>query len=212
MRAGALEIKRPAVLSLVGLLLAGAVAAGGAGLARLHADVAAGPETLVSAQLPLEQALADAPFAVVGDGPLILERTVWIVARVDEHATAPAFSQALEALDAADLDVRLLLVAGPDDSEAAVAATLAQTQDRAVFDAWRRGEPWPTSIDDPAEFEGYLELARQSADRLEDVLTANEIEPDLPLVIWRRGADWRAVVGHDPHVARRVRRDLAAIG
>jgi hypothetical protein len=114
--------------------------------------------------------------------------------------------------DRARLDHRVLLAPRGYPASPKVArlvAAVARTGDLTHFHAWRAGNLLPPLVTDDAEAEGYGELARQSAGRVASVLEANGMNPTLPLVIWRRGQDWRALSAVEDDIGARIRRDQA---
>lgn len=206
------DIERPAYLAL--LLAAALVSFGWAqwSLNQLGAAQAQAPVLIVHDRDALIAALQDAPFAgPAGEDGRPLGDPVWLIAHVGCEGCDAATAQALARLDRAGLTAQVLFApdtypAAPET--AALIATVARTGEAAHFQTWRDGQPLPPVITDPAEAEGYGELARQSAERLAAVLAANGLDAALPVLIWRDEGSWRALPAGRPAAAAAIQRDL----
>jgi hypothetical protein len=135
---------------------------------------------------------------------------VWLIAHVGCEGCDAATAQALERLAQAGLDAQILFApdAYPAPSEtAALVAVVARTGEAGHFETWRQGRPLPPLVTDPAEAEGYGELARQSAERVAAVLEANGLDAPMPVLIWRDEGAWRALPAGRPAAAA-IQRDL----
>jgi hypothetical protein len=211
MLTGKVDIERPRLLAVICLALTATLGAAQLGTWGLRDRLLSSPQTIVEASDELIAALAQAPFAAdpaAADG-------LWLVGLVGCEGCDAATAEAIAALDRADLTPQVLLAprSYPAPPEAArLVATVARSGDVRHFHAWLAGDSMPDIVTDPAEAEGYGELARQSAGRLVAILEANGLEATPPLVIWRRGADWRAASAADADIGRRVRRDRSVAG
>ncbi len=210
MLTGKVDIERPRLLAAICASLVALLAIAQAGVWRLRADLNASPRTLVHARNDLLVALREAPTTTLGQATAADE--IWIVGLVGCEGCDAATAAVIAGMDGADLASHVLLAprSYPAPPEAALlVATVARSGDLGHFHAWRAGQPLPALVVDLAEAEGYGELARQSAGRLAAVLEANGMDATPPLVIWRRGSDWRAVSAARSETARHIRRDRA---
>jgi hypothetical protein len=207
------KIERPALFTcaLMALALASLAAAGG--IWRQYSDKIFGPAILVAGADDLTDALADAP--LLGgdrDGP-----KVWVIADSDCPLCQPLFRETLPDLRDRGFDVRVMLVSRAADQarDAAFVAVLAKNREWQAFETWAfdsavtEGTP---GLSGPEEVEGYLEWGRASLARVEAVLKDNDLTLKLPIVIWRRGPEWRVAPALAPQTFERARRDLAYEG
>jgi hypothetical protein len=211
MLTGKVDIERPRLLALLCVCLVGALVMTQVSLWRLRADLADSPVTLVRDREDLVEALQQAPFTAMGDAGAELFVIGLVGCEGCDHATA----NVIASLDRADLSFQVLLAprSYPAPQAAAqVVATVARSGDLGHYHAWRAGQSLPALVTDPAEAEGYGELARQSAGRVAAVLEANGLDPTPPLVVWRRGEDFRALSEAGSDIGPRVRRDRRISG
>lgn len=206
------DIERPGWLALLlALTVAGLGWAQGslAHLAKVQADA---PVLIVHEREDLAAALRAAPFAgQSADDGSPLGDPVWLIGHVGCAGCDEATAGALDRLDQAGLEAHILFV--PDaypapPSAAELVAVVARTGDAGHFRAWREGRALPPLVSDPAEAEGYSELARQAAQRVTAALAANGLHEPLPVVIWRVNGIWRALPAGRPAATAAVRRDL----
>lgn len=201
------RVQRPGLLALVaGVVLVSALAAG-AGLIGRHQAQLAGPVILVSGTETMEDALLDAPWL----GPENGGPVVWALTKADCAACGALPPVEVAELADEEIDVRVVAVAARDGGAAAQdsAASLAHARDWLTLRDWSNTAPLPTSTTDKAAREGYAEWGRASYDRVAAVLLENGVEPKLPILIWRRGPEWRVVTNGSRASLDHVRRDLA---
>jgi len=86
---------------------------------------------------------------------------------------------------------------------------LSEVRDWPSLQMWAAGDALPPASTDPNEQEGYREWGRASWDRVAAVLRENGVDPKLPLLIWRRGPEWRVLVGTRAATLDALRRDMA---
>jgi hypothetical protein len=204
MAASATNVARPTLLWLVSTLAFGAALVAGLGFCTLTGARLAAPVTLVSETERLADALADAPWtASPENGPI-----VWAFTRPDCGDCGQFAPASVIALSDEEMEIRMTVVAARAETSASVAA-LAERRDWEALRAWTKGEAMTLQTPDPAAEEGYLEWGRASWDRVAAVLRENGVEPRLPLLIWRRGPEWRVLVGGGAASLDAVRRDMA---
>lgn len=206
------DIERPAYLALLLAAVVGAFGWAQWSLYQLGRAQAQAPVLIVHDREDLIAALQDAPFAgpAAEDGRPLGD-PVWLIAHIGCEGCDNATAEALDRLAQAGLEVQVLFApnAYPAPPEAAaLVAVVARTGEAAHFEAWREGRPLPALVTDPAEAEGYGELARQSAERVAAVLEANGFDEAMPVLIWRNEGAWRALPAGRPAAASAVRRDL----
>lgn len=198
------RVARPALLWLVGAIAFGGAALAGAGLFDLYGARMAGPVTLISEVEQLEDALEDGPWTgSEANGPI-----VWVYTRPDCHDCGAFATAPLLALAEEEMELRVAVVAQRGDASAPAAA-LSELRDWPSLQMWAGGDALPPSSTDPNEQEGYREWGRASWDRVAAVLRENGIDPKLPLLIWRRGPEWRVLIGTRAATLDALRRDMA---
>ncbi|MBT9445707.1 MAG: hypothetical protein IV086_08420 [Hyphomonadaceae bacterium] len=202
------RVQRPALLVLMcAIVLASGLTAGG-GLLLRHQARLAGPVTLTSGAAAMEVALLDAPWlGPENDGPV-----VWVITPADCAACGALPPTVLTALADEGVDVRIVAVAAREGARAEAAesaAALAHARDWNALRDWSATAPLEPTTTDKAAIEGYAEWGRASYDRISAVLLANGVEPHLPVLLWRRGPEWRAVTNARRNALDAVRRDLA---
>lgn len=204
MTASARRVERPALLWLVIAIAFAAAALAGLGLLNLRATSLAGPVTLVTQTEPLADALADSPWTgSPEEGPI-----VWAFTD-SQRRDGPLGTGAIAALSEEAMELRIVVVA-PRAGETDVAAAIAAQRDWETVRRWAvAGEPPAQTLRDAAAAEGYVEWGRASWDRVAALMRANGVEPRLPLLLWRRGPEWRALVGVPAATVDHVRRDMA---
>lgn len=206
------KVERPRVLG--GILLALVVAFGWAqwSLISLQRSPGKAPTLIIRNQEALAQALTQAPFTGLGlEDQAVTDGMVWVVGLVGCEGCDAATETALRSLERADLPAQVLLAPRSypaPEGAAEIVAAVARSGDPALFHAWHAGSALPALISDPAEAEGYGELARQSAGRIAEVLAQNGMEGDPPFVIWRSDGTWRAMTGATGSAGRDIQRDL----
>ncbi len=202
------RVKRPALLALMAAIAcASALMAGGGLLLRDQARLA-GPVTLISGARAMEDALLDAPWlGPENDGPV-----VWAFTSADCAACGALPPVVLAALADEGVDVRIVAVAARESAGAQAvesAAALAHARDWNALRDWSATAPLEPTTTDKAAVEGYTEWGRASYDRVSALLRANGVEPHMPVLLWRRGPEWRAVTNARRNALDAVRRDLA---
>jgi hypothetical protein len=202
------RVQRPTLLALASALaLLGGLGAAG-GLWTRYEAMSAGPVTLTTDVATLEDALLDAPWlGPENDGPV-----VWAITPADCAACGALPPTELAELADEEIDVRVLAVArrqGAPAASVANAAALAHARDWITLRDWSANAPLAPTTADPAALEGYAEWGRASYDRIAATLRANGLEPELPILVWRRGPEWRVVVKGRRNALDIVRRDLA---
>jgi hypothetical protein len=202
------RVQRPALLALMGAIaLASALTAGG-GLFLHHQARLAGPVTLIGGGEALEDALLDAPWlGPENDGPV-----VWAITRADCPDCGALPPAVLAELADEGIDVRIIAVAARDGATAQAvgsAASLAHARDWNTLREWRADAPLEPTTADKAAIEGYAEWGRASYDRVSALLRADGVEPHLPVLLWRRGPEWRAVTRGGRTALDALRHDLA---
>ena len=189
----------------------GGALAAGAGLMGLRDARLAGPVSLVTATEDVADALSDAPWiGSESNGPV-----VWAFTRPDCDCgkLTPA---AVAALADEEMEIRVVVVAprpanatAPPPASNVTVATLAENRDWAALQHWAVGAPVTAASSDPAATDGYVEWGRASYDRIAAILRENGVDPKLPLLIWRRGPEWRVLVGSHAATLDAVRHDMA---
>ena len=214
-RIAARRVQRPVVLGLVAAIAFGAAAVAGVGLFGMQAALLAGPVTLVSDTDEIADALADSPWAgSAGTGPI-----VWAFTRPDCSDCGKLDAAAIAALAEEEMEIRMVVVAPrgvgdatPDAAPSslhAIAASLAQSRDWTQMQRWSDGQAPIAFSGDRLSTDGYVEWGRASYDRIAAILRDNGVDPKLPLLIWRRGPEWRVLVGGRAVTLDAVRRDMA---
>lgn len=202
------RVQRPELLALVaGIALLSAFAAGGGLISRQQAQ-AAGPVILISSVEAMEDALLDAPWL----GPENGGPVVWALTKADCAACGALPPTEVAALADEEIDVRVVAVAAREGADAGAqdsAASLAHARDWGTLRDWSATAPLEPTTPDKAAREGYAEWGRASYDRVAAVLRENGVEPKLPILIWRRGPEWRVVTNGKSASLDHVRRDLA---
>ncbi len=209
------RVQRPTLLALVSAIAFGAAALAGAGLFGMHATRMAGPVTLVTATEEIADALTDSPWAgSAGAGPI-----VWAFTRPDCGDCGKLDAASLAALSEEEMEIRMVVVAprGVGDAAAdatptpmhAATASLAQSRDWAEMQRWADGQAPIAFSGDRLSTDGYVEWGRASYDRVAAILRENGVDPKLPLLIWRRGPEWRVLIGGRAVTLDAVRRDMA---
>ena len=207
------RVRRPALLGLVCAIAFGAAVLAGAGLLSMHAARLAGPVTLVSDTEEIADALADSPWAgSPGAGPI-----VWAFTRPDCSACGKLDPASVAALADEEMEIRMVVVAprGVGDAGAAptpmhtAAASLAENRDWTEMQRWAAGETPIAFTGDRVAVDGFVEWGRASWDRVAAILRDNGVDPRLPLLIWRRGPEWRVLVGGRAVTLDALRRDMA---
>jgi hypothetical protein len=176
-----------------------------------------GPVLIVVQKQELGAALEAAPWfdpfpGQAGSG----EGEVWLLSRPE----CPRCRAVESRLQARGVDVRLVLAAprGAAPAEEAVAAELARRRDGFVFQEWLRDPaappPQPAGVspaDEGAQAQaGYAEYARAAVERVGRIAAANGVEPAAPMLIWRRGVEWRLAPQASAADLAFLQRDLAA--
>jgi hypothetical protein len=199
------RVARPSLLALACAIAFGAAALAGYGLWSRHAERLAGPVTLVSETEEIADALADSPWTgSESTGPI-----VWAFTRPDCDC-GRLTPEAVAALSDEEMEIRMVVIAPRDMSQPpADVAALAEARDWGTLERWAEGERVAAQTPDAATQEGYVEWGRASWDRLSALLRANGIDPRLPLLVWRRGPEWRVLVGGNGATLDAVRRDMA---
>ncbi|MBL8558883.1 MAG: hypothetical protein JNM47_09205 [Hyphomonadaceae bacterium] len=202
------RVRRPGLLVVMaGMALVSALAAGG-GLFSRHQAQLAGPVILVAGTETMEDALLDAPWL----GPENGGPVVWALTKADCADCGALPPTEVAALAEEEIDVRVVAVAARDGAGANAldsAASLAHARDWNTLRDWSKHAPLELTTTDSAAREGYAEWGRASYDRVAAVLRENGVEPKLPILIWRRGPEWRVVTNGNRTSLDQVRRDLA---
>jgi len=202
------RVQRPALLILMSAIVFVSVMAAGGGLLGRYQARLAGPVTLITGAAAMEDALLDAPWiGPENDGPV-----VWAVTRSDCAACGALPPTVLSELAEEGIDVRIIAIAareGAKPDAVQSAATLAHARDWNALRDWSATAPLEPTTADAAAAEGYAEWGRASYDRIAALLRANGVEPQLPVLLWRRGPEWRAVTKGGRSALDAVRRDLA---
>jgi hypothetical protein len=216
-------VKRPRLLSAVVAGVAALASFAAMGLADLRGYLSAAPTVVAVGANQLQAALQDAPALADDetDSP-----TVWLMTSPRCQACRKFENRDLQKLQAMGIKVNVIVVAprdAPDvtDADRSLVANLALKRDWSVFKACMATAPslapkvfevdaaCAGNVGDADAIDGYLEWGRASHDRINEVLAANGADLKLPALFWRRGVEWRALVGEDPHAAEHVARDLA---
>lgn len=202
------RVQRPSLLVLLGaaVLLSGALATGGL-VTRYQARLA-GPVTLTTDIATLEDALLDAPWL----GPENGGPVVWAITRSDCAECGALPPRVLADLADENIDVRVIAVAAREGAKSGAlesAAALAHARDWNALRDWSAEAPLEATTEDKQAVDGYAEWGRASYDRISAALRENGLDPDLPILIWRRGPEWRAVVNGHRDALDIVRRDIA---
>lgn len=202
------RVQRPALLALMAAIAcASALMAGGGLMLRDQARLA-GPVTLISGSESMTDALLDAPWlGPENEGPV-----VWAFTSAECPSCGALPPTVLAALADDGVDVRIVAVAAREGANALTvrsAAALAHARDWNTLRDWSGAAPLEPTTADEAAVEGYAEWGRASYDRVSALLRANGVEPQLPVLIWRRGPEWRAVTNARRSTLDVARRDLA---
>jgi hypothetical protein len=198
------------VMVCAGFALLSALCAG-VGLMRAGGLQAHAPASVLAHRADLGEALQEAPWVASSEGGPI----VWAVAGDSCRNCAAFLDRTLPGLNARGVEVRLVLThplgaAGEADD---VVAELARTRDWNAFEHWREGKRQANFAgEDPAEQEGLVEWGRASYDRIAEVFQANKIDPSLPVLLWRKGPEWRVLTGPEALSIDRPLRDFEAEG
>ncbi len=200
------RVERPALLWLASVIAFGAAAMAGLGLWSRHAERLAGPVTLVSETDQIADALSDSPWAgSESNGPI-----VWAFTRPDCDDCGQLDAAAIAALAEEDMEIRMVVVAPRTDADGdAAAAALAESRDWAALQRWAEGDAIAPQTTDDAARDGYIEWGRASWDRVAAILRENDLDPRMPLLIWRRGPEWRVLIGGRAVTLDAVRSDMA---
>lgn len=200
------RVQRPALLALMGAIAFVSALAATGGLFLGHQARLAGPVTLTSGAVALEDALLDAPWlGPENDGPV-----VWAITRADCAACGSLPPSVLTELAEEGVDVRVIAVAARGgDGAIENAAALAHARDWNALREWSESAPLEPTTSDKAAIEGYAEWGRASYDRIAALLRSNGVEPQLPVLLWRRGPEWRAVTKGGRAALDAVRHDLS---
>lgn len=202
------RVQRPGLLALMaGIVLVSAAAAGGGLISRQQAQTA-GPVILVSGVEAMEDALLDAPWL----GPENGGPVVWALTKADCADCGALPPVEVAELADEEIDIRVVAIAprdGAKDSTVESAASLAHARDWNTLRDWSAQAPLEPTTTDKAAQEGFAEWGRASYDRVAAVLLENGVEPKLPILIWRRGPEWRVVTNGRSASLDHVRRDLA---
>lgn len=186
------HIQRPLALASALAALAVAAALCGAGFATLL--TARAPVVVVAAADRLALALERAPWIGAGvEGPV-----VWAIAAAGCADCAPFLEKDVPALQADGFAVRLILYAPEGAPAADTARALELARARAGADAAL----------EPGEAEGYLAWGRESAAEIAAALAENGASFETPALIWRRGAEWRVLLGRAAAARARIAADL----
>lgn len=209
------SVKRPALLAVMASIAAIGGGAALAGVWRVGALLQAGPVLIVAEKQALAQALEDTPWfdPVPGGGG---EAAVWLISRPDCKPCRTIERR----LAARGVEVRLVLAAprGVSGAEEAVVAELARRRDGFVFQEWLRAPhaapPTPAGVTEvdqgPQAQAGYAEFARAAVERIAEIAAANGEEMKPPVLIWRRGVEWRLASEADADDLAFLQRDLEA--
>ncbi|MDZ4776367.1 MAG: hypothetical protein SGJ23_06235 [Alphaproteobacteria bacterium] len=202
------RVQRPELLAVMSaVVLLSAMAAGG-GLMSRHQARLAGPVTLTYGVESMEDALLDSPWL----GPENGGPVVWAVTKADCADCGALPPTEVAELADEEIDVRIVAIAARDDVRGGAlesAASLAHARDWNTLRDWSAAAPLEPTTTDKAAQEGYAEWGRASYDRVAAILRENGVEPKLPLIIWRRGPEWRVVTNGKSASLDHVRRDLA---
>jgi hypothetical protein len=173
------------------------------------------PAAIASRSDALGEALAQAPWL----GPETIAPELWLVTRPDCRACAQFEANVLHDLASSHVGVRVVVVAPRElgdrfEHPQRFAAALARTRDWSAVKVWGeaagRLDPQRVAlIEEPSVVEGYVEWGRASLDRMNEILTENGVEPELPMLLWRRGGEWRVLTGAKALSIDPVRRDMA---
>ncbi|MDX2235176.1 MAG: hypothetical protein NW200_11830 [Hyphomonadaceae bacterium] len=206
MNASVRRVERPALLGLVCAIAFGAAGLAGFSLWSQHAQRLAGPVTLVAETDEIADALADSPWTGSDStGPI-----VWAFTAPDCADCGRLDAAAVAALSQEEMEIRMVVVAPRSAPEAdPAAAALAESRDWTALERWAAGDAIAPVSADAAAREGYVEWGRASWDRVAAILRENDIDPRLPLLIWRRGPEWRVLPGGPAVTLDAVRRDMA---
>lgn len=190
------QIARRGLLRIAVGLTALAAGLTGLGFANLYASRLRAPVTLLAGGERLGQVLERAPWISGGaEGPV-----VWALTDAACPACVPFATEDLPALERAGYEVRVIFIA--DD------AAPQADQDRAIDLARARaGAEGPV---EPGERAGYLAWGQAVRAEVSAILRANEVAPQLPLLIWRKGPEWRALAGRDPRGPARLDADFVS--
>jgi hypothetical protein len=217
-------VKRPRLLAAVVAGVGSLAAMAAMGLADLRAYLSASPTVVAVGASQLQAALQDAPALV--DNP-IDSPTAWLLTSPRCEECRRFENRDLARLQAMGVKVNVIVVAprgapGVTDADRTLVANLALKREWSVFKACMASAPSlapkifevnsacaQNAVGDEAVVDGYLEWGRASHDRISAVLAANGADMKLPALFWRRGVEWRALVGEDPRAVEHVARDLA---
>jgi hypothetical protein len=217
-------VKRPRLLAGVVAAVGSLVAMAAIGFADLRDYLGASPTVVAVGASQLQAALQDAPALVdnPNDSP-----TVWLLTSPRCEECRRFENRDLARLQAMGVKVNVIVVAprdapGVTAADRSLVANLALKREWSVFKACMATAPSlapkvfevnagcaVNAVGDEAVVDGYLEWGRASHDRISAVLAANGADMKLPALFWRRGVEWRALVGEDPRAVEHVARDLA---
>lgn len=198
------RVARPALLWLVSALAFGFAGMAGLSLWGLGATKLAGPVSLVSRTADIADALEDSPWTgSAPNGPI-----VWAFVPVDCRSCGRLTAGAIAGLADEEMEIRMVVVA-PRNGAAGAAPALAETRDWATLEQWVDGGAVAAPTNDEAAREGYVEWGRASWDRVSAIMRDNDLDPRLPLLLWRRGPEWRVLQGSPAATLDAVRRDMA---
>jgi hypothetical protein len=217
-------VKRPRLLAAVVAGVWSLAATAAISFADLRAYLGASPTVVAVGAAQLQAALQDAPS--LADNP-VDNPNVWLLTSPGCQDCRRFEDRDLPRLQAMGVKVNVIVVAPRDATnvtkeERDLVANLALRREWSVFKACMATSPSAapkvfevnsacarTGIQDAAVVDGYIEWGRASHERIGAVLAANGEDLKLPALFWRRGVEWRAVVGQDPHALEHVARDLA---
>jgi len=203
-------VRKPWLVVLMVALCFAAAAGAIIGLAGLSRTLESRPIVIVQGADALQSVLSQAPWA----GPPVVEPgqgTVWALAPIDCADCPRFFDDILPSIEADGAAVRLILYAPRGEADAAALARVAvwaQARDASLL-AQLRGDGVAAPPEaDPAAIEGYVEWGRAAHDRIAGIVALNGTEMKTPALFWRRGPEWRALIGAGPNASDHVRREL----
>jgi hypothetical protein len=199
-------VERPVLLWLASLVAFGAAGVAVLGLSGQYAARLAGPVTLVSDTEEIADALSDSPWTgSEANGPI-----VWAFMQPDCAACGKLDAAAVASLADENMEIRMIVVAPRGAAEPDIStAALAESRDWSELEQWAAGAAITPQTPDAAARDGYIEWGRASWDRVAAILRDNGVDPKIPLLIWRRGPEWRVLVGGRAVTLDAVRRDMA---
>lgn len=206
---GQSTITRPGLFAVCLAVAMAAFAAAGWSLWDLRSHLLAEPMVVAVDRAALPAALEDAPYIASGDGA-----DVWVLVTPDCPKCRALENGTVARLVEAGVDVRLVIVAprGADFDDATLVrvAGLAAERDWDVYlkcFTQAAATCQPRALE-PAAREGYLEWGRAAIDRVAAVADANDSKLTYPAIFWRRGKEWRAIMGADPRGLGHLTRDF----